>query len=69
MKIVGRQILHEQGCYSRQRVWYEGHIRGINGIWTWGFQGEPQTMKEIDVIKPLVVFEVRGSEEGPLLYF
>jgi hypothetical protein len=68
MKEVGRQILYQQGCFSRQKIWYEGHTRGIKGTFTWGWQGEPQTVVTKDIITPLVVFEVRGALEVPLTY-
>ena len=44
MKEVGREVIFQQGCFSRCRIWYAGHICGINGKFVYGWRGEKQTM-------------------------
>jgi len=62
MQEVGRQVIYQQGCFSRVKIWYAGHIKGINGILTHGWQGEEQTMVTRDVIMPIHTFEVKQGE-------
>ena len=61
MKEVGREVIYQQGCFSRVRIWYDGHIKGIKGVLTHGFRGEEQTMVTRDVIMPVATFEVKDG--------
>ena len=58
MREVGRQVIYQQGCYTRVRIWYAGHITGIGGMLTLGFRGEQQTVVVRDLIEPQGIIEV-----------
>jgi hypothetical protein len=64
MKEVSRKVLYQQGCFSRVAIWYEGHQKGINGIFTWGYQGEKQTMVVKDIIKPSIIYSKMAIREA-----
>ena len=59
MHEVGRQVIYTQGCFSRVRIWYAGHIKGVNGVFTRGWKGEDQTMVQKDIIMPVAVFNIQ----------
>ena len=59
MREVGRQVLYQQGCYSWVKIWYTGFIPGIHGLYTRGWQNEPQTVVTKSVITPTVTLEVK----------
>jgi hypothetical protein len=56
-QIISEQIIDQQGSFKRVRRWYEGHHSEL-GVLTSGWQGEPQTIQEVDVISPVVRFTV-----------
>lgn len=62
MQEVGKEVVFQQGCYSRERIWYSGHVRGIGGFPTRGWQDEELTVVTLDVIRPISTFEVREPE-------
>ena len=64
MNESGRQVLYEQGCFQRVKIWYEGHQKEINGVLTIGWKGEWLTMVTRDLITPCTVFDVRESSEA-----
>ena len=59
MQEVGREVIFQQGCFSRVCIWYAGHIKGIGGVLTHGWCGEEQTMVVRDIIKPVATFVVK----------
>jgi hypothetical protein len=55
---VGREVLYQQGCFSMVRIWYNGHVPNINGIFTYGWRREKQTVVTKSVITPIHFWEV-----------
>ncbi len=58
-RLVSRVTVFQQGTYSRVLEWYEGHHPKLGAL-TFGWNGhnEPQTVREIDVVRPLGTFMV-----------
>lgn len=56
-QIVSEQIIDQQGSFKRVRRWYEGHHSEL-GVLTSGWQGEPQTIREVDIISPVVTVKI-----------
>ena len=64
-KLLGAEITYEQGCFSRQVHYYEGHQRALlKNPWSDrlidGLSG-PETKVVLDVIRPICTFEVKPT--------
>ena len=58
MREIGREVIFQQGCFTRARIWYDGWIPNINGTFTRGWRDEKQTMVVRDIIMPIATFTV-----------
>lgn len=56
-RVISEEILQQQGSFKRVRRWLEGHHQE-EGILTSGWQGEPQTIKDVDIITPVATVTV-----------
>jgi hypothetical protein len=62
---IGRQVIYQQGCFSRIKIWYDGWIPNIHGVFTRGWQNEKQTVVSKDAITPIFTFEVTKCNSQP----
>lgn len=56
-EIISEQILQEQGSFKRVRRWLSGH-HPQEGVLTFGWQGEPQTVQDVEIITPVKTITV-----------
>lgn len=61
-KLLGEEIISQQGSFSRVRRWYSGHHPELGILTTKGLTGN-ETIVEEDVIKPVVTIEVVEPEK------
>lgn len=64
-RVISEVILQQQGSFKRTRQWLDGHHPEM-GVLTSGWQGEPQTVREVETITPVATFTVYegSSTEG-----
>jgi hypothetical protein len=61
--VIGHQTLIRSGCYSKERYWLAGWISNLKTghcDFVYGITRK-ETMVTFDVIKPIVVFDVRSN--------
>jgi putative AlgH/UPF0301 family transcriptional regulator len=56
IEVLDEQVLHQQGSFKRVKRWLRGKHPQL-GILHLGYTGW-ETIQEVDVISPMVVFEV-----------
>lgn len=56
-KVVSSIIISQQGSYRLEQRWLEGHHPEL-GILTYGWQNEPQTIQQKEIVTPVVVVTV-----------
>jgi len=53
-EIIGKEVLYQQGCFTRTAYWLRGWVPGLTGInhYIWGHTGRETTIV-VDAIKAI----------------
>lgn len=62
-EIISEVTLEQQGSFKRVRRWLDGH-HPKEGVLTFGWQGEPQTVQDVEVITPVVRVTVYDNKSN-----
>ena len=56
-EVISEITLEQQGSFRRVRRWLNGH-HPQEGILTHGWQGEPQTIQDVEIITPVATVTI-----------